>query len=79
MPIPHAHPACAVERLDGEADAAAAFAQLLGDEPRELNARLAQERGKPARDGRRADRRPFRDEHELRALGHGGAPYARAR
>jgi chemotaxis protein methyltransferase CheR len=67
------------ERLDREADAAAAFAELLGDETRERNAGVSQERGESPRNGRLADRRPALDEQAQLTLGHGRAPYARAR
>jgi hypothetical protein len=65
----------AVERLDREADPEATFAELLGDEPRERNAGLAQERPEPARDGRLADRRPALDENDQRGHRHSRARY----
>jgi hypothetical protein len=69
------HAVRAGERLDCEADSAAAFADLLGDKARERNAGLAQDRPEPARDGRLADRRPALNEDEKRALRHSRAPY----
>jgi hypothetical protein len=50
--------AIALERLDGEADPAAALTQLLGHETAEHDSRLAEELGKLTNDRRLADTGP---------------------